>query len=264
MKDTAIIIPVHNLHHLTDRCIRFIEEAAFFWDHKIQIIVVDNASDKSYRFENSYPMSMVKKCVIQNHRNRFYSAAINQGLDLAGGRFNVLLLNNDAYLPTRFFESLYETYAASDKIIGPMTDRCSGMQCYGRGEIHHLNKMTITFKPEDVLICQNSCKEVFEKRYTEVQWVNGFCIFIGQNALVKIPRLNEEEFPLSGEELDYCYRQFDLGTEILIDHHLFVHHMKGQTVNEDPALKGFWKEATELLYKKYPSRATRQTVPEVK
>src|SRR3990167_4925997 len=101
MIDLTVSIVSYNTQDLLRRCL------ASIFKHtqsiNFEVIVVDNASVDGSVAMVKHEFPQIK--LIRNRRNRFYAPANNQALQLARGRY-FLILNSDIFLTTNAFKKM--------------------------------------------------------------------------------------------------------------------------------------------------------------
>ncbi len=252
-KKILVIIPVHNQYQYTITALRCIRRATEQSGADIKTLIIDNASDKPF------PQQMGNVSIIRNEKNLLFAKAINQGLKTVEDE-DILVLNNDVMLTSSFFDRMVDGLIAGYDLVGPITNNCAGVQNQG----YMTDKRCIFEYPFSGNQCTLNAIEIemmskFEKKFLDVQWLNGFCLFISNKAFREVGFF-DEEFPLSGEEIDYCYRAYDKGFKLGVNRHSFVWHFKGQTVKMHPELKKYWEISANKLRKKYKNRFPRQVL----
>lgn len=105
----SLIVVLYNRAELTLSCLRSVTICA---PAETETIIVDNASSDTTLALLDLIHGAV---VIRNSVNRYFPAAINQAVQVARGRY-VLLLNNDAQLMSGAIESMLHTIQTSDDI----------------------------------------------------------------------------------------------------------------------------------------------------
>lgn len=117
----SVVIPARDCEDLTIRCIQHL---AWFSGLPLHVNYVDNGSqvgvpDRIASVASSLSLSLD---VIANQTNVGFTAAVNQGIRLSGGR-HVLVLNNDCFVGPNCVEKLawHLTRASGIAAIGPLT-----------------------------------------------------------------------------------------------------------------------------------------------
>lgn len=113
----SVVIVSWNSAGFLRRCLAAIASQTY---DAIELIHIDNASD-----DNS--VAIVRETAPQarqiiNDGNRGFSAAVNQGVRVAGGEF-VLLLNPDAFLDAEYVAKLVEAFTMSGETFGMATGK---------------------------------------------------------------------------------------------------------------------------------------------
>ncbi|MCF7885393.1 MAG: glycosyltransferase [Candidatus Marinimicrobia bacterium] len=230
--DISVIIVSYNVKEFLQQSLLSLKKTLKNLDS--EIIVVDNASvDGSARIvKNEFP----EINLIENERNSGFAKACNQGLEIAQGKY-LLLLNPDTLLqedtvPTmiRFFENHPEAGAAGCKILnadGTLQKACRRSfptpsvaipKMLGLSRFFPKNKLfgkyNLTYKDPDEL--------------TEVDAVSGSFLMLRKEVYKKIGGLDEDYF-MYGEDLDFCYRIKDAGWKIYYVPDTQIVHYKGES-----------------------------------
>lgn len=125
--EISVVIPNYNGNKFLKGCLDSLKEEK---THKLQIILVDNASiDSSIEIFKSYlekNNENIEYHLIANNSNLGFSKAVNQGIELAVslGSEYVCLLNNDVEIDFNFFNRLFnainndkEIFSVSSKML---------------------------------------------------------------------------------------------------------------------------------------------------
>lgn len=125
--EISVVIPNYNGNKFLKGCLDSLKEEK---THKLQIILVDNASiDSSIEIFKSYlekNNENIEYHLIANNSNLGFSKAVNQGIELAVslGSEYVCLLNNDVKIDFNFFNRLFnainndkEIFSVSSKML---------------------------------------------------------------------------------------------------------------------------------------------------
>lgn len=211
---TSIVIVTHNQLAYTRQCL---ESIRFFTEEPYELIVVDNGST-----DGTVPWLRRQTDVrlIENPENRGFPAAVNQGLQSAGGR-QMVLLNNDTLVTTGWLRRMLEACRQDSRIglVGPCSNNVSGPQQIAVS-YRHLSDM-----------------DGFAWDWGQAQGGNlqdvdrlvGFCLLI-QRELLQDVGLFDERFGIGCyEDDDYCLRARNAGYRAVIAKGAFVHHFGSQT-----------------------------------
>ena len=113
----SVVIVSWNSAGFLRRCLAALASQAY---DAIELIHIDNASadDSVEIVRDAAPQARQ----IINDANRGFSAAVNQGVRIAGGEF-VLLLNPDAFLAAEYVAKIVEAFAMSGETFGMATGK---------------------------------------------------------------------------------------------------------------------------------------------
>ncbi len=118
----SVVIPVHGLWELTERCIATLRAST---DRDLEIIVVDDASpdDTGRRLAERDDL-----IVVTNERNVGFPTSVNRGIDASTGEF-VCVLNNDTEPVDGWLDELLRVLELEGTaMVGPRSNRISGLQ----------------------------------------------------------------------------------------------------------------------------------------
>jgi len=104
MTSISIIILHYNTVEFTTECLRSLEKANFK-DIKVNVVVVDNASDEHFTFHSD----VLSVTTLRNDMNTGFSGGNNTGMNYALATFNpdyILLLNSDTLVDVEFLQKL--------------------------------------------------------------------------------------------------------------------------------------------------------------
>lgn len=206
--------------------------------------------------------------------NVLYAPAMNRGIIHALKNHNpevLVLLNDDVFFDYSHMQKMIDDVLITNfDIVGPVTNNCYGIQ-----NLHnhvHLKSMESLLDPVDS-VDSYRYSDVVKTYYgiggidlssssyiNRVQAINGFCMVINALVFNTIGVLDEDRFPLSGEEWDFCYRAYDARFNIGVDESCFVWHYKHKTVNKMPHLEQFWTDSNKKLQVMYPGRFPKQVI----
>ena len=249
MKKIAVVILNWNgrklLEEFLPSIIRFSEQATVY--------VADNAStDDSISFiKNTFPTIKI----IQNADNFGFAKGYNEALKFVEEEFYALV-NSDIEVTENWlspiiemFENQPETSIIQPKILdyknkemfeyagagGGFIDKYGFPFCRGR-IFQHLEKDESQYNDE-----------------TEIFWASGACFFIRKEVYRKLKGFDEDFFAHQ-EEIDLCWRAFNLNYKVKYNGKSTVFHVGGATLNESSPHKTFlnFRNSLWMMLKNVP------------
>lgn len=219
----TIIIPVHNMAGLTERCIRSLVEHT--GDVTIDIIVVDNhSSDGTEALLGALTRELPNLRTLRSPRNTGFGLGCNTGAQASQGEF-LVFLNNDTEVLPGWLPPLVEPLAQNPGIgiVGPKLLYKNGTLQSGGLVFNHLSKM-----PYPIY-------EFFPGSHSAVnkprcfQAVTGACLAIRANDFYRLQGF-DPIYTNGMEDIDLCFRmRTRLEKEIRYNPASQIHHLKGQT-----------------------------------
>lgn len=187
-----------------------------------ELVVVDNGSTDGSDSEAEKLIKLTK--IIRNKKNVGFARANNQGVEIAKGKY-ILLLNNDTKVEPDFLTKLVDRIE-TDSTLGVVQPKICNMRKPGYldnagsfptrlGFFHHwgfLEKDGKEFERE---------KEIFSAK--------GACILIRRDVVEKLG-LFDPDFISYFEETDFCWRVWLSGWRVLFYPKAKIHHMVGYTI----------------------------------
>lgn len=215
----SIIIPVHNVWEQTRACLASIEEHT---PQNYEIIVIDNASTDETRIALlDWAECTLDVRLILNDDNLSYSAACNQGIEVASGEY-IVIMNNDIVVTDGWLGKILTAMERTGAgIVGPMADCVAGAQ-------------HIDFAYKDPAQLADFARRVYYAELSktlETQAVVGFCMLIKRDVFDQIGEF-DEQFINGYEESDFCLRAGDAGFKVVVARDTFIHHKGSQTFIE--------------------------------
>jgi len=235
--DLSIIIVNYNTKQLTLDCISSVFQS--ITSYRYEVILIDNASsDGSVEaIQDQFPE--VK--IISNNENTGFSRANNQGIQIAGGSY-VLLLNSDTVIEAttldtmiRYMETHPKVGASGCKLIlpdGTLDDACK------RGFPTPLASFYYAFgfskrHPSDPKYNQYKLTHLDPDQEHVVDCLVGAFMMVREEVIEQVGGLDEEFF-MYGEDIDWCYRIKDAGWKITYYPKTTVIHYKGASSRKKP------------------------------
>jgi GT2 family glycosyltransferase len=233
--DLSIIIVNYNVKEFLQNLLHSISKSS---GHiKLEIIIVDNASnDGSVEFiSNNYP----EVILIANQKNLGFSKANNIGLNLAKGKY-ILLLNPDTLVSEdtiekmiNFFELNPMVGLAGCKILNP--DGTLQLACRRSfpGPWTSFCKVTglSNLFPKSKLFARYNLTYLDPGQTYEVDAISGSFMMFRKDVYERIGGLDEKFF-MYGEDLDFCYRVQKSGLKVYYVHSTQIIHYKGESTKK--------------------------------
>jgi GT2 family glycosyltransferase len=234
--ELSIIIVSYNVKFFLEQCLLSVRKATE--NINCEIFVVDNNSVDGSCSMIAREFPEVK--LIMNHDNKGFSAANNQALKLAAGRY-ILLLNPDTLVEEdtfikciRFMDEHPDAGATGVKLIN------------GKGKILPESKRALpTPKTAFFKIFGFASifprSKVFNKYYlghldylntTKAEVLTGAFMFLRREAVLKTGFLDETFF-MYGEDIDYSYRLLKAGYNNYYYPETKIVHYKGESTKKE-------------------------------
>ena len=249
--DVSVIIVSYNTRELLRECIESIlcEQGDGLG---VEVIVVDNASADGSAAMVAERFPQVR--LIANPDNRGFGAACNQGLEVARGRY-ALILNADIRAQPGALQRLVEFMDAH-----PDAAICGGQLRYPDGRIQPSCARNLTLW---WVFCEQSMlAKLFPRArlfggYWRTHWdfsatieteqVMGACMMLRR----PFPRFDEDYF-LYCEDTDLCYRVRQAGGKIYYVHDaVFVHHLGASGEPQRAQMVIYYNSGKERYFRKF-------------
>jgi O-antigen biosynthesis protein len=230
--ELSIIIVNYNVKEFLQNLLSSIQKS--IKNIQTEIIVIDNASDDGSveSIREKFPLVNL----IANKKNVGFGVANNQGLQIAKGKF-LLLINPDTIVQEDTFDILIDFFnktpdagLAGCKIInsdgslqlacrrsfpGPWTSFC---------KVIGLSKVF----PKSKIFARYNLTYLDENKTYEVDAVSGAFIMLRREVYEKIGGFDPQFF-MYGEDLDLCYRIQKAGFKVYYVHSTQIIHYKGES-----------------------------------
>jgi GT2 family glycosyltransferase len=267
--DVTVVIVTWNVARLLSDCLESLQhcEAGV----TLEVIVVDNASsdDTLELLQARFPWVRV----IANRENRGYARANNQGIDVARGRF-IMLLNPDTIVSEGALASLVDFLvnnpqagAAGPKLRHPsgLPDICSARRSYNLAAAFFIDSLHLRPVPLIGPKLFRWLKAPYDYEKTQsVEAVSGAAIIVRRELLQSLGGFGEMFFH-GGEDLDLCFRIRKSGWEIWHLATALIVHLGAESSKKAP-VRVYVDNAlsTELFFSrchgKWPARGFRWIV----
>lgn len=233
--DLSVIIVSYNVKYFLEQCLVSVLNASEGIDCEI-FVVDNNSTDDS--------CSMVKNKfqginLIVNHTNRGFSAANNQAIKIAKGKF-ILILNPDTIVEEDTFHKCIE-FMVDHPDAGSLGVRMID----GSGRFLPESKRGIPYPatafckmiglsylfPKSKLFNKYHLGYLNESKTNKVDVISGAFMFLRKEAVHKTGLLDEDYF-MYGEDIDYSYRLLKAGFSNYYFPGTTITHFKGQSTSK--------------------------------
>ena len=232
----SVIIVNYNVREFLEQCLNSVQRALN--NIPSEIIVIDNAS-----VDGSVPVIRQRfpdVILIENKANKGFSAANNQGLEIARGQFIVLLnpdtvVQEDTFVKLlEFFEKTPDASAATCKILNP--DGTFSVDC--RHSIP--TPLTAFWKvvglsrifPKSKIFGRYNLTYLDENSLYPVEAISGSFMMMRREIVKKVGKLDEDFF-MYCEDIDYCHRINKAGGKIYYVPNSQIIHYKGESTKKN-------------------------------
>lgn len=260
MADTvtlSIIIANHNTRELLRQCLTSIFQLRGRLD--LEIIVIDNASgDDSVRMTRA---DFPRVRLIQNRDNVGFAKAVNQGLQVANGRY-LLLLNSDTEIKPNalqhsiaFLEAHPEAGIVGCKLLNPDGSLQPSCESFPRWQDFLFEALLLEkLFPRSRVFGRMHLTYFGYDRAAEVGYVKGAFLLVRRAVYDAIGGL-DEAFYFYGEEMDWCYRAKQAGWLVYFTPAAQIVHYGGQSSDPiSPRMFVQLHQSRFRFYSKYHGR----------
>lgn len=257
MMDLSIIIVNYNVKEFLKNLIDSIRKA--MQNLSVEIIVVDNASTDGSVEEISVKYPDIK--LIVNQRNVGFGSANNQAMEIAKGKY-FLLINPDTIVRedtftnlVKFCEENSNTGMVGCKVLNP--DGSLQLACRRSfpGPWTSFTKVTglSTLFPRSKLFARYNLTYLDENKISEVDAISGSFMFMKREVYDNIGGFDPKFF-MYGEDLDLCFRTQQAGYKVYYVPTTEIIHYKGESTKRSnlDEMKVFY-DAMHLFVQKHLS-----------
>jgi len=236
MVDVSITVVAWNVKDLLYNCLRSVYDQTKGVD--FEVIYVDNASKDG-------SVEMVRKefaevRILENEKNEGFIKASNQGIEIAKGRY-ILLLNSDTVIldnaiekMVKFADSHPEAAAVGCKVLWP--DKTLLRTCFMYPScLNMLLSTTYLYKlfPKSKFFGRERMTWWDFNDVREVEAICGCCCLVRREAIEQVGLMDEAYF-VYGDDPDWCYRFKSNGWRILFTPEAKIIHVGDQTTKKMP------------------------------
>jgi GT2 family glycosyltransferase len=265
-KILSIIVVTYNSTNEIGECLdALVNTGNNKYDDKFEAIVIDNASaDGTFAFlQKNYSNNLLIK-LIYNNENTGFALACNQGVNVAQGKY-VMLLNPDtvANIESVFELVKYIESVPSVGVVGPriIDEFGTAQESYGnqltpKQEI--IGKLFYSKYLEVVpFIKKWKHRKLMSTEMVDVGWIGGACMLTRKHLYEKVLGIDKEFFLCHADMIDFCKKVKDLNYRIVLNPKVKIVHKGSKSVvnNRDKVLRVAYA-GTLYFFKKYYSKWT--------
>ncbi|BCX02979.1 MAG: glycosyl transferase [Candidatus Roseilinea sp.] len=251
----AVLIVSWNVRELLRACLLSLQRYPAT-SHEQSIIVVDNASGDG-TLEMLY-RDFPEVCVVANPTNRGFTGGNNDGLRKIDSILDpdfILLLNPDTEVTPGALDALLACAEAHPQagVIGPQLR-------YPDGDVQSSRRRFPTFWTalfESTWLQPIAPRAVLDHYYVrdrrddeacEVDWVVGAAMLVRREAYRQVGGLDEHNFFMYSEELDWCRRIKAAGWQVLYEPRARVVHHEGKSSAQVSAQRMIYFNTSKVRY----------------
>lgn len=197
---------------------------------ELEIILIDNSPVDSLK--KKLPKYTNIRYYFQN-KNRGFCAGNNIGIKKAKGKW-IFLLNSDTVVEGKDIKTLVEVseagkyQVAAPKLLNKDKTAQQSVGYFDRSPRYIINRLLA--RPRFI-----SSKEITQ--HTPVDLATGAALLVKKTVFQKVGLLDEKNFFMYFEDIDFCYRLFKRHIPILFVPSIEVMHYGGQSANQDTSRK---------------------------
>lgn len=240
----SIIVLNYNGSHDTNKCLQSIALTTYL---NYEVILIDNGSS-----DNS---DLVKRTSVKNlhyyklNKNLGFTGGNNFGLKKCRGKY-VAFLNNDAVVDKRWLAYLVKA-AESDSSIAVLQPKILKMDERNRFDYAgaaggFIDKYGYPFTRGRIF----ETEEIDQGQYDNqrpIFWASGAAMMVRKSVINKVGGLFDESFFNYMEEIDFCWRVWRRGFQVVSCPRSMVYHKGAATASKNLFLKRYWEHRNNLM-----------------
>jgi GT2 family glycosyltransferase len=263
--ELSVIIVSYNVRYFLEQCLRSVRKASE--NIECEIFVVDNNSADGSCSMVSSEFPEVR--LIMNNDNKGFSAANNQALKMAAGRF-ILLLNPDTVVEEdtfrkcmAFMESHPDAGAAGVRMIdgkGRLLPESKRALPTPKTAFFKIIGLSYIF-PKSKLFNRYYLGHLNDMQASKADIISGAFMFLRGEAVASTGLFDEDYF-MYGEDIDYSYRLMKAGFSNYYFPEIKIIHYKGESTKKENlnVLINFYKAMRIFVRKHYTNGSLKPFV----
>jgi glycosyltransferase involved in cell wall biosynthesis/GT2 family glycosyltransferase len=230
--ELSVVVPAWDNLQYTQA---FVESIRQHTDVPYELVIVDNGS----QWEAAHYARAAADVSVSNETNLGFARGMNQGLDVARGRY-VAFCNNDTIMPVGWASKLLETAAAHPRaaVVVPALTAAR-------------NAATVRTEPGD-----------------EVEVLDPFCappaavVYVARADVIRELGAWGEEYEIaSGEDVDLCFKIWVNDLDIVYDQRVLVDHVGKGSASRLDDWEDLWARNRRRFLMKWKSEAEVPRLP---
>jgi len=248
--DLSIIIVSWNTRDILRECLRSVYQETR--EISFEVIVIDNASSDSSAgmVKEEFPQVFL----IENTANKGFAAANNQGMEIAGGRYLLLLNPDTIVLDGAIQKAIYYADSHSDvAVVGCQVwenETTVQQTCFRFPSVLSLlmqKSGLCRLFPRSRLFGREKMAEWGRDTEREVDVVSGMFMLVRREAIDQVGLMDEDYF-VYAEETDWCWRFWKAGWRcVFTPVARIIHRDGGSKSTEKISIKMFVQQQKSLL-----------------
>lgn len=253
--DLSIIIVNYNTKQLTLNCLQSVYESDT--DYSYEVILIDNASKDGSVEAIRQTYSQVN--LIANSENTGFSKANNQGIQVARGRY-ILLLNSDTVVQPDTFDTMIkfmddhpEVGVSGCKVLlpdGTLDKACKRGFPTPSATFYYVSGLSRLF-PHNPRFNVYHCGDINEDQPSPIDCLVGAFMMVRREVIDEVGVLDEDFF-MYGEDVDWCYRIQQAGwVNYYYPKTHIIHFKRASSRNKPYKITYEFHRAIYVLYNKH-------------
>ena len=220
----SIIIPNKDQVKLLDDCITSIYEKTTYKNFEVIVVENNSTEDKTFKYYETIQKKYENLRVITWEHAFNYSAINNYAVQYANGEY-LLLLNNDIEVitPTWMEEMLGYCQREDVGVVGARL-------MYNDGAVQHAGVIIGLGESRTaghIVGDFNYCELTYQEKMRSAQnlsAVTGACLMTKKSIYTQLNGLDEENFKVAFNDVDYCLRVRELGKLVVYNAYISLYH----------------------------------------
>ena len=244
MNKLTVVIPHFNGIDILSDCLNALYQNKFA---DFVCVVIDNGSNDGSQDFIKKEFKQVK--LIENKENLGYAGACNQGIEISGTPF-VLLLNNDTAMPENFLQEMLKAIE-QDEQISMVQPKILSIQNkdsfdYSGAAGGELDIFGYPFARGRVFDEVEKDNEQYDSLKDTCFWTSGCALLLRKKVTDEIGMLDEDFFAHQ-EEIDLNWRAQLAGYRNIVTTKTYIYHYSGYTLRKDNQHKMYLNHRNNLI-----------------